>query len=326
MRCHKSHFDNNKKNAGQINKCQYSLHEYVNLATFFSLLVVTTLFILFSGLGIFASLSLESDNQNNIQNDESLPKMDDQESIISKTAQEQLLFAIFTFANDNESMDVMREHYYSNNGQSHYVMHSIRSIREPLWLYDAFPTHRKMIIVQSLDNITDAINIGQHYDLNTIVYDIEREETTPESEQTAPLVSISKGASIVHEVGYRYGITPDAEMLLDNYRKINWTEIDFLGMQLQRFSQNVTEYSSIAEKISTFVRSKNPNIEIFTQLSFRFTDANDMIKAIEDVKDIVDGFIIAYDTNTSSDSCIPSECSPHELNLVLDRINTLTRQ
>jgi hypothetical protein len=302
----------------------------VSLAIVFSLLIVTTLFILFSGLAIFASLSLESNNQNNIQNNiqniEPLPKKNSQESMISKTAEEQLLFAIFTFANDEESMDVMRQHYYSNNGRNHYVMHSIRSIAEPLWLYDAFPTHRKMIIVQSLDNITDAINIGQHYDLNTIVYDIEREETTPELEQAAPLVSISKGASIMHEAGYRYGITPDAEMLLDNYNKINWTKIDFLGMQLQRFSQNVTEYSSIAEKISTFVRSKNPNIEIFTQLSFRFTDANDMIKVIEAVKDIVDGFIIAYDTNTNTDSCIPSECSPHELNLVLDRINTLTRQ
>jgi hypothetical protein len=291
---------------------------------FFSLLVVASLFMLFSGLAIFASLSLESDNQN-IQKIEPLPKKD-QESMISRIPEEQLPLAIFTFANDSESMDVMRQHYYSNDGRNHYVMHSIRSIPEPLWLYDAFPTHRKMLLVQSLDNITDAIYIGQYYDLNKIIYDIEHWENTPELERADPSISISKGASIVHGVGYSYGITPAAEMLLDNYKKINWTEIDFLGMQLQRFSQNSTEYSTIAEKISTFVRSKNPDIQIFTQLSFRFTDANDMIKAIEGVKDIVDGFIIAYDTNTRSDSCIPLDCSPHELNLVLDRINTLTRQ
>jgi hypothetical protein len=96
-------------------------------------------------------------------------------------------------------------------------------------------------------------------------------------------------------------------------------------MQLQRFSQNVTEYSSIAEETTTFVRSKNPNIEIFTQLSFRFTDANDTIKVVESVKDIVDGFIIFYDRNITSDLCI-SECSPRELNLVLDRINALEQQ
>jgi hypothetical protein len=53
-------------------------------------------------------------------------------------------------------------------------------------------------------------------------------------------------------------------MLMDNYKKINWTEIDFLGMQLQRFSQDVPEYSGLAKEISSFVRCKNPIIEIFT--------------------------------------------------------------
>ena len=63
-------------------------------------------------------------------------------------------------------------------------------------------------------------------------------------------------------------------------------------MQLQRFSQDVTKYSSIAKEVGTFVRSKNPNVEIFSQLSFRFADGSDMIKVIESVKDTVDGFII----------------------------------
>jgi hypothetical protein len=211
---------------------------------------------------------------------------------------------------------------YSNNDPNHYVIHSIRSLPGQLWLYDTLPTHRKMIIVQSLDNITYAMKVGQHYDLDVIAYDIEQWEKTPELERVDPSLSISKGAGIVHQAGYRYGITPDAVILMDNYKKINWTEIDFLGMQLQRFSQDVTKYSSIAKEISTFVRSKNPDAEIFTQLSFRFTDANDMIKVIESVKDIVNGFIIFYDTQPH---LCKSTCSPHELNLVLDRINAIVR-
>jgi hypothetical protein len=95
-------------------------------------------------------------------------------------------------------------------------------------------------------------------------------------------------------------------------------------MQLQRFSEDVPEYSRTAEEITSFVRSENPNIEVFTQLSFRFTDDNDMIRVIESVKDIVDGFIISYLPNGTSDSCV-SGCSPHDLNSVLDRINNLTR-
>lgn len=292
----------------------------MNLAGFFSLLVVTAFFLIFSSLAILGSLTTASE-VGDMKNIEPPPK--DQECTTSKISKQPLLFGVFTFANDTKSMKVMREQY-SSNDSNHYVMHSIRSLPDGLWLYDAFPTHRKIMIVQSLDNITDAINIDRHYDLNMIVYDIERWERTPELESADPSRSISKGSDIVHEEGYRYGITPDAVMLMDNYKKINWTKIDFLGMQLQRFSQNVDEYSRIAKEISSFARCKNPNIEIFTQLSFRVTDANDMVRVIERVKDLVDGFVIAYDTNTRSDSCI-SGCSAHDLNLVLDRINRLTR-
>jgi hypothetical protein len=275
-------------------------------------------FALITGLTIFGIFGFEYHDQN-ITSTERLP--DNGESTISKIAEEEpLLFGLFTFANDTESLDVMRHHYYSSNNLNHYIMHSIRSLSEGLWLYDTFPMHRKMIVIQSLDNITDATIIGQDYELNMILYDIEQWERTPESERTNPALSISKGAGIVHEAGYRYGIAPDAPTLIDNYKKINWTDIDFLNMQLQRFSQDVTQYSRLAEEITTFVRSKNPNIEIFTQLSFRFTDAEGMINVIENVKDIVDGFIIFYERDTGSDSCI-SECSPHELNMVLNGIN-----
>src|SRR5215211_248407 len=232
----------------------------------------------------------------NVNNTEQLSNQEECSSI-SKTAEGPLLFGVFTFANDTESMKIMREQYSNNEGRQ-YVMHSIRSLSEGLWLYDEFPTHRNMIIVQSLDNITSALDIDRYYDLNIIAYDIEQWEKTPELERMDPLLSISRGAGIVHQAGYRYGITPDAAMLMENYKKINWTEI------------------------ASFARCKNPNIEIFTQLSFRLTDANDMIKVIERVKDMVDGFIIAYDTNTRADSCI-SGCSANQLNLVLDRINRL---
>ena len=227
---------------------------------FFSLPVVTALFVLFGGLAIFAITSLESDDLNTRRIE---PLTKDQKSTISKTLEEPLLFGVFTFANDSESMSVMRQQD-SNNDPNHYVIHSIRSLPGQLWLYDALPTHRKMIIVQSLDNITYAMKIGQHYDLDVIAYDIEQWEKTPELERVDPLLSISKGAAIAHQAGYRYGIAPDAVTLIDNYKKINWTEIDFLDMQLQRFSQNVTEYSNIAKELSAHIRSKNANIEIFS--------------------------------------------------------------
>ena len=290
----------------------------MNLIRFVSLrVVVIALFVLFSSLTIFAHAGLKPNELNIWNMIINLPK--DEGSSISKAPEEPLLFGVFTSANDTESMRVLKQQYLSND-RNHYVIQSTKSLPAELWLYDALPTYRKMIILPSLDNITYARNIGQNYGLNVIVYDIEKWENTPESERVDPLVSISKGAGIVHEAGYRYGITPDAPTLIDNYEKINWTEIDFLNMQLQRFSQNITKYSNIANEVSTFVRSENPNIEVFSQLSFRSTNASDMIKIIESVKDIINGFIIVYDTRP--DFCI-SSCSPHELNLVLDRINSL---
>jgi hypothetical protein len=291
---------------------------YVNLAKFFSLPTVVILFLLFCSLAIFASLATGSQNQS-ATNIEQLSNQE--ECSFSETPQEPLLFGVFTFANDTDSMEVMQEQY-SANDRNHYVMHSIRVLPQGLWLYDEFPTHRKMIIIQSLDNITQAIDIDRYHNMSTISYDIEHWERTPESERVDPLFSISRGAGIVHEAGFSYGITPDAEMLIDNYKRINWSEIDFLGMQLQRFSQNIEEYSGLANEIASFAKCKNPNIEIFTQLSFRLTDANDMINIIDNVHDTVDGFIIAYDTNTRADSCI-SGCSPSQLNSVLNRINEL---
>jgi hypothetical protein len=290
----------------------------VNLAKFFSLPGVVILFLSFCSLAIFASLATGSQNQsaNNIEQ-----LSNQEECSFLETPQEPLLFGVFTFANDTDSMEEMQEQY-SANDRNHYVMHSIRVLPQGLWLFDEFSTHRKMIIIQSLDNITQAIDIDRYHNLSTISYDIEHWERTPESERVDPLLSISRGAGIVHEAGFSYGITPDAEMLIDNYKRINWSEIDFLGMQLQRFSQNIEEYSSLANEIASFAKCKNPNIEIFTQLSFRLTDANDMINIIDNVHDIVDGFIIAYDTNTREDSCI-SGCSPSQLNSVLNRINEL---
>jgi hypothetical protein len=287
---------------------------------FFPLLLSGGFAVLVCSILVFASQGSEFNNPN-IENIETRPK--DQQSSMSKIPKEPLLFAIFTLANDSESMKVMRQQY-SQNDRDHYVMQSIRSLPEPLWLYDAFPTHRKMIIVQSLDNITNAIEVGRYYNLTMIIYDIEKWEKTPELNGTDPSLLISKGADIVHQLGYKYGITPDADTLIENYKKISWNKTDFLGMQLQRYSQDTTEYSRLAEEITTFARSKNPNIEIFTQLSFRFADTNEMIELIENINEVVDGFIISYLPGPDSDSCI-SKCSPHELNLVLDRINELTR-
>jgi hypothetical protein len=245
-----------------------------------------------------------------------------------------LSFAIFTFVSDEESMNIIRRHYSHNSSDEKpnpYILQSIRALHPfqspAAWLFEEFPDRKKMIIVQSLGNMTDSIELGRKFDnVSHIVYDIENWDRTALEERENPVLAISNGSRIAHAAGFKYGITPDAPFLLNNYMKIDWTEVDFLGMQLQRFSGNVTEYSNYAKQISEHVRSQNPEIEIFAQLSFRFTSTNDMIAAIEGSKDFVDGYVVAYlpdpDGDGISDTCITT-CTPGDLDRVLKTINAL---
>ncbi len=267
-----------------------------------------------------------------------------QEQPKGKKVSTPLSFAVFTFVSDEASMNILKKHYsynsdsssnydygFSTNRGNPYILQSIRALlpsgSPSAWLFDEFPDREKMIIVQSLDNMTDAIELGNKFDkVSHITYDIENWERTTRLERENPVTAISNGSHVVHEAGFKYGITPDAPFLLDNYMKINWSEVDFLGMQLQRFSDNITEYSNYAKMISDHVRSQNPETEIFAQLSFRFASSSNMIEAIERTKDYVDGYIVAYlpdpDNDGISDSCI-STCTPEDLDAVLKAINSL---
>jgi len=188
--------------------------------------------------------------------------------------------------------------------KGNYIIQSIRVLdkesRNPdvnatKSLFERLESERKMITVQSLDNLTKAFSFGRTYaNVTHILYDIEHWEQTPQEEKNAPVDSISIGSHRVHSEGFKYGITPDAVMLLENYKEIDWTEIDLVGMQLQRFSQNITLFSQHTKTVSDHVRAINPSIEIYVQLSFRFTAAEDMISAINSVRPYVDGYVVSY--------------------------------
>lgn len=231
--------------------------------------------------------------------------------------QKALSFTVFTFANDNESMSVLKKYYV---GDKNYVIEPVGTLHNSAWLFDTFSHERKIIIASSLNNLTDAIRLGKRYSADIIAYDIEHWDKTPESEKHDPTLSIQKGADIVHAAGFRYGITPDAQYLLENYKAIDWTKVDFLGMQLQKFSGETAQFATYTKQISDFVRTANPQTEVFVQLSFRFADANRIVEAIGSVERSVDGFIIAYLPSSDTNSCVP-RCTPEALDKVLARVS-----
>jgi len=185
-----------------------------------------------------------------------------------------------------------------------------------------FEGNRKVMGGPSLHHLQKAIELADSspYKISIIAYDIEHWELTPIDEQNNPVGSISKGASIVHSAGYKFGIAPDLRYLLDNYQKINWKEVDFLVMQMQRKAADTQYLASTVESVTKVVRSMNPETEIFVQVALRFTDVEQTMAAIERARYFADGIIIVY---------IPSgfvpcpNCTLENLETVLVSINSM---
>jgi hypothetical protein len=235
-----------------------------------------------------------------------------------------LLIALFTLDPDVQVRDIIKAHLSQNNdsssSSSYYIAQSIRSLVRTTWWFDSFPNEKKMILVQSLRNMTATIDLANRYsNTDLIVYDIEEWSKTPKRERNNAVKSITKGADIVHDGGYKYGIAPSAEYLIEHYRQINWSNIDFVDMQLQRFSEDPTTFSNYTRQIGSFIKEQNPDILLFVQLSFSRTDYTQTSAAIQSVKDIVDGIFIAYipEGNTNDDNMQTLE---HTAAGTLDRI------
>jgi len=234
-------------------------------------------------------------------------------------------FGVFTLANDRETIDMMWK-FYSSNDNNQYVIQSIRS--KPPTLLDTFEGENKMILIQSLENTTAAVKLaGKYQKIQVILYDFEQWEKTPIAELKDIPSSVNKGSDAIHKAGYKFGIIPDSELLLENYKNIDWSRVDFVGLQLQKYTQDPREYSNLAREVSAYAKSMNPSLQVFGQLSFRFGNSTDMIKTIKEANEAVDGFIISYKTsgnnnNNTSESCY-SQCTVEDFGNVIAAIKKL---
>ena len=186
-----------------------------------------------------------------------------------------------------------------------------------------------------------------HFDSNDIVvYDIENRSSTPIYERSDPVSSISKVMQTIRWEGYKAGVTPDYEFITTYYKEIGWENVDFLGIQIQRFTNNYELLLKWAAEISAFVKSKNPDIEVFVQLSFRHAsncydsegsslrvyktcevDVNETMRVMKEnlnavaQLETVDGFIISYPRHLCPDEL----CTPSNLDALMTHIENIQR-
>ena len=230
----------------------------------------------------------------------------------------ELLFAVYTTNADPPTINVLKK-YYTESRENYYVIDD--TIGKQIFIH--FPYYKKMLIGASIkelsvNKLAEARNQSFSAD-DVIAYDIENWPSTPVQERINAADSISNASKIVHQAGYKFGVTPDSKILLRWYDTINWDEVDLLGMQLQEFSDDPEELAHYARLVSEHVRSESPETQIFIQLSFRRTDASDMQNAINAVENFVDGVIVGY----VPEGRIPCKyCSPENLDEILYYINS----
>jgi hypothetical protein len=148
----------------------------------------------------------------------------------------------------------------------------------------------------------------------TILYQL----TVGPGELAAAPGAIAGAAGKIRSSGcHLVGILPSAEfwghtagcqfkLAASPYRQVDWTAIDRLDIQGEGMlsdacigTSSVQEYLQFVSTITAYVRGRNPRIAVYAQLSFRFTPAATMVRAIAAMSSVVDGFLLSYPLNPS---------------------------
>jgi hypothetical protein len=122
-------------------------------------------------------------------------------------------YAVFTILEEgsrdtDESTAILQEHFDSDQRpHNDYIVQSIRQFAierssgatEYVNLFDALVGENKMITIQSLDNITQAVKYAEAYpNVTHVLYDIEGWDQTPQAEKERPADSISIASGMPH--------------------------------------------------------------------------------------------------------------------------------
>lgn len=178
-------------------------------------------------------------------------------------------FTVYTISSADSTVEVLKKHL-TDPEAGNYVYEDTKAKRYPQEFSNEFPF---IIGGTSYDEVTttkfDQAKQWGFSGKDVIVYDIEEWENTPTDEQDDPATAISKTMLAIRNEGYKSGVTPGSEMLKDHYRDIDWSNVDFVGIQYQRYSGDAAKMFEETKPVSDYIKSVNPDAEVFVQVSFR---------------------------------------------------------
>jgi hypothetical protein len=158
---------------------------------------------------------------------------------------------------------------------------------------------------------------------NWVCYDNEngKDWPTPKEELTDPTRYTRMAASAAHAAGLKFIAEPNFELIVGRGTRgkngqLELTEkqvpivrleevapdLDAISLQLQRAQADLEQYRELTRRYSSAVRSVNPRVLIFVQVTFReksgkVSTPTELLRAVQAVADLVDGIWIHVDRN-----------------------------
>ena len=161
--------------------------------------------------------------------------------------------------------------------------------------------------VQDFANQANAVK--PKYNIGVILYDDEGWCWTPTIERNNFVASIDQEAQIAHQNGFESGIQPTHDLLLQYYKQVHFSSVDFLLIQFQKYlttpgsGYNTIDpnyYGQVQDIINT-AKAQNPHVTIFLQFNLYWSSVDNIKKAIDYFRPQLEGVSIVNLAPNDSD-------------------------
>jgi hypothetical protein len=94
------------------------------------------------------------------------------------------------------------------------------------------------------------------------------------------------------------------------YRQVDWTQVDRVMIRGEGWlkagcANGVAGYHTFMTAVTSYVRARNPRIQVYAHVSLRYTPPAMMVEAIRELMSDVDGFSLGYPLHGEHVYCTP---------------------
>jgi hypothetical protein len=202
---------------------------------------------------------------------------------------EPLLIKVLTVSNDEATQEVINHRLDDTDFVNNFRINVLADYPELQHILNAASISD---IRQAIDTEIPQADVGVGY----IMYDNEEWDSTPAEEQRNPARSTDRAADVVHAAGYGFAVSPSRKLLVEELDEIDWRKVQLLVVQTQKLV-GTPEFKDMTYKISSTVRSENPNCIVMIQVNPSLNTVDQIVDAVDGVRAGIDGVSIVWNRN-----------------------------